>query len=314
MLHIVNGDATAEPLRRSGVPGTVAVWAEVLHEGPVPADIDDPGWRETRARFLAKHGYIGYEDARSTFDAWNGALESFAEHEELVLWLEHDLFDQLLLIHHLEWFARRERGRTRFSLICIDRFPGIEPFHGLGQLNPRQLASLFGSQREISPAQLALGRRAWRAFTADDPMEMQRLLDEDTSALPFLDGALRRLLEEFPALDTGLPRTERHALEALREGPHSKIGLFRAVQRREERVFMGDSTFWNRLEAMAHGRWPLIAMDDEVSITDAGQRVLDGTLDWVEMGGIDRWIGGVHLAGTRVPWRWDPARRRLLAV
>ena len=314
MLHIVNGDATAEPLRRSGVPGTVAVWAEVLHEGPVPANIEDPGWRETRARFLAKHGYVSYQDALSTFETWSAALESFAEHDELVIWLEHDLFDQLLLIHHLEWIARRDLARTRVSLICIDRFPGIEPFHGLGQLHPRQLASLFGSQQEISGTQIALGRRAWSAFTGNDPMEMQRLIDGDTSALPFLEGALRRLLEEYPALGTGLPRTERHALESLREGPHSKTGLFRAVQRREDRVFMGDTTFWIRLEAMARGRWPLIALNDDVTITDAGRRVLDGALDWVDMGGIDRWIGGVQLAGTRVPWRWDAMAHRLVAV
>ena len=314
MMHIVNGDATAEPLRRSGVPGTVAVWADVLHEGPVPSDIDDPGWRETRARFLSKHGFISYADALSTFATWYAALDSFVEHDEVVIWLEHDLFDQLLLLHHLEWIARRDRARTRFSLICIDRFPGIEPFHGLGQLNPRQLASLLGSQQEISAAQIALGRRAWSAFTGNDPMEVQRLIDADTSALPFLEGALRRLLEEYPALETGLPRTERHALESLRDGPHSKTGLFRAVRGREDRVFMGDTTFWNRLEAMERGRWPLIAIDDDVSITDAGQRVLDGALDWVEMGGIDRWIGGVHLRGTRVPWRWDRKAVRLVAV
>ena len=314
MLHIVNGDATAEPLRHSGVPGTVAVWADVLHEGPVPSDIDDPLWRETRARFLSEHGFISYADALSTFARWYSALESFVEHDEVVIWLEHDLFDQLLLLHHLEWIARRDRADTRFSLICIDRFPGIEPFHGLGQLNPRQLASLFGSQKEIAAPQIALGRRAWSAFTGNDPMEMQRLLDENTSPLPFLAGALRRLLEEYPALESGLPRTERHALEALREGPHSKTGLFRAVQRREDRVFMGDTTFWQRLEAMARGSWPLVAMDDDVSITDTGQRVLDGALDRVEMGGIDRWIGGVHLHGTQVPWRWDGKAGRLVAV
>ena len=42
-----------------------------------------------------------------------------------------------------------------------------------------------------------------------------------------------------------------------------------------------------------------------VSVTEAGRRVLDGAADHVELNGVDRWIGGVHLVGREVPWRWD---------
>ena len=312
-LHVLNGDATAEPLRRAGVGGTLAVWAEPLHEGSVPADVDAPAWREERARFLAADGYVSREEALATLTAWDAAIADFGSHDEVVIWLEHDLFDQLLLIRHLEWFARRALGATRLSLICIDRFPGVEPFHGLGQLGPEQLASLMPSRREISAAQMELGRRAWAAFTNSDPGALQHLLDEGTPALPFLASALRRLLEEYPAVGTGLPRTERHVLEALGAGPRSKAQLFRDVQRMEERVFMGDTTFFARLQGMARGERPLIEIDgDVVSITDAGRQVLTGTLDWIEVAGIDKWIGGVHLAGRRVPWRWDGRASRLV--
>jgi hypothetical protein len=40
-------------------------------------------------------------------------------------------------------------------------------------------------------------------------------------------------------------------------------------------------------------------------LTAAGRRVLDGDEDHVALNGIDRWIGGVHLVGREVPWRWD---------
>ena len=74
-------------------------------------------------------------------------LEAFADYDEVVLWFEHDLFDQLLLIRHLDWFSRRDLGRTKLSLICIGEFPGFEPFHGLGQLDADQLTSLLGTGR-----------------------------------------------------------------------------------------------------------------------------------------------------------------------
>ena len=33
--------------------------------------------------------------------------------------------------------------------------------------------------------------------------------------------------------------------------------------------------------------------------------MLDGAADHVALSGVDRWIGGVHLVGREVPWRWD---------
>ena len=33
--------------------------------------------------------------------------------------------------------------------------------------------------------------------------------------------------------------------------------------------------------------------------------VLEGSDDHVALNGVDRWIGGVHLTGRTMPWRWD---------
>ena len=53
---------------------------------------------------------------------------------------------------------------------------------------------------------------------------------------------------------------------------------------------------------------------DPMILTDAGLTVLDGNRDWIEMGGSDRWIGGVHLDGRDVPWRWNPESQRLMQI
>ena len=37
-LHVTNGDVSAQGLARSGLPGDVLVWRDVLHDGPVPSD------------------------------------------------------------------------------------------------------------------------------------------------------------------------------------------------------------------------------------------------------------------------------------
>jgi hypothetical protein len=321
LLHVLNGDCTAERLRQSTVPGTFTVWADVLHDGPVQRDVDADRWRETRARFLSESGYAAFEEARRKYAEWDRGLEEFPEYDEVVLWLEHDLFDQLLLIRHLDWFARRHMGETALSLICIDRYPGVEPFHGLGQLSPDQLATLLDTRQRVTFRQVELARAAWEAFTAPEPNGLPRILERDTSALPFLAGALRRHLEEYPSVRNGLARTERQILEATVNGPMTPLELFGATQRREERVFMGDSSFWRRVLDLAGGRHRLLALEVEaadqrlpngvVRITELGREMLDGRVDAVDLNGIDRWLGGVHLHGREVPWRWDETAGRL---
>jgi RNA polymerase sigma factor (sigma-70 family) len=320
MLHVLNGDATREKMEGSDIPGTYTVWADVLHEGPVPQGLSDEEFRRVRLRF---HGFdgVGPEEESEHYRRWDETLASFPDYDEVVLWFEHDLFDQLILIRHLDWFARRDLGRTTLSLICIGEFPGIEGFAGLGQLSPDQLASLLGTRQRVTVRQTELGRAAWRAFTSSDPTSIERVLERDTSALPFLAGALVRFLEEYPAVRTGLPRTERQILETLSRGVTKPVDIFLALQKMEERIYMGDSTFWIRVAGLARGERPLVRLsgppmrqrlpDGDVHLTDDGRRVLAGEADWIALDGIDRWLGGVHLVGHDVPWRWDPVARRL---
>jgi hypothetical protein len=69
-----------------------------------------------------------------------------------------------------------------------------------------------------------------------------------------------------------------------------------------------------QLKALATGDEPLVRMDHEKAwLTDAGRETLAGTRDRVEALGIDRWLGGVHLKGRRVPFRWDGRARRIVA-
>ena len=330
LLHVLNGDVVRMTLERSDVPGAFVPYADVLHDGPVPAATDTAAWRETRARYIAACGYVTYADALRTYEEWDAQLARFAEYDEVVLWFEHDLFDQLLLVRHLDRFSRRDLGRTRLSLICVGEFPGFADFHGLGQLDANQLASLLGTRAPVTPRQLEVARRVWNAFTRSDPRDLDPLVGKDgevADGFPFLRGALRRFLEEYPSVEHGLPRTERHILECLVDGPLAPAQLFRLEQTREERVFMGDWTFWTRVRSLASEPAPLVRLETDpadgpglpsgtVSITDAGRDVLVGRSDWVQVAGFDRWLGGVHLVappGSDVRWRYDAAADRLVA-
>jgi hypothetical protein len=277
MLHVTNGHSVS--LRDAGVEGEILFWVDVLHEGPVPAELDDAELCRVRSEFL---------DAGTELEERDRTL---AAHQEIVLWFEHDLYDQLQLIQILD----RCRGSgKRVELIATNRY--------LGMMTGSELAALWPTRHAVTEAEYARAARAWTAFRSPDPMDMQAVIANGGAALPYLNAALRRQLEQFPSVENGLGRTERQILAVLAEGPRSFGELFRAQQQREEAVFMGDTSLLAYVTALE----PLVLKQDgRLAITDAGREVLAGSEDRVRRYGIDRWFGGVHLQGREARWRWD---------
>ena len=318
VLHVLNGDSTRRQLERSELAGTFTVWADVLHDGPVPGGLDPEAFRQVRAQHLASRAGQPEPEVLATLEVWDAALDAFNQHEEVVFWLEHDLFDQLILIRHLHWLSRIERSGTRFSLICAGGFPGVEDFHGLGQLSPRQLTTLYPARQEITPAQIETGRIAWDLYRQRDPAALSSWLEDGAEPLPYLAGAMHRHFEDYPSIRDGLSRTERQMLVALAEGNDTFGSMFRAGQVVEERVYMGDQTFAAILRDLMRAPHPLVeavrpevtaalhllSLNSHMRLTRAGLRVMEGRADHVELNGIDRWMGGVHLRPQHL-WRSD---------
>lgn len=323
MLHITNGDSAADLIKDAVFSGQILAWRDVLHEGPVPTGLSLTQISDMRADFIAAQGWGGLASIKASFAERDETLQRFREHEEVVLWFEHDLYDQLQLIQLLDWFYERERGATRLSLICIGEYPGIHPFHGLAQLHPDQLASLFPVRRAVFPKELKTSHLAWQAFTSPDPTDIEKLLTMNLTALPFLRAALCRHLQQFPASQNGLSRTEQQILAAVAAGRQGPGEIFLFDQAQEEHVFMGDWTLWTYVKGLCEASEPLLAVEDNASfslplehptpafwaqkltLTEAGQAVLAGEFDQLELNGIDRWLGGVRLQYPEAVWRWD---------
>ncbi len=310
MLHVTNGESVC--LQDTGLAGEKVAWLDVLHEGPAPAALTLEQFSAVRTRYLASMGWGSEEEVAARLAERNAALARYRAHDEVVLWFEHDLFDQLQLIQILDWFLTHERSGTKISLICVGKFPGIGRFKGLGQLNGNQLASLFGDRLEVTLADLKQASLAWTAFCAPDPADVEFVIGHPSQALPYLKGALGRHLEQFPALENGLSRTERQILKIVEHGSKRLEDVFLSDQDMEERVFMGDLTFRHYVERMAAAPSPLLELiDGMVRITSTGGKVLRGGADAVALNGIDRWLGGVQLEGAAVEWRWDEKNGRL---
>src|SRR5688572_27998219 len=135
MLHIHNGDASADTAKQSTLPGEHLAWRESLMTGPTPAGLSGREWRSLRAQHLSEAYGVDFKECEQELLDQEKKLASFGEHDEVVLWFEHDLFCQTNLLYLLNWFEQQDMGNTRLSLICIGEFPGKENFRGLGELN-----------------------------------------------------------------------------------------------------------------------------------------------------------------------------------
>lgn len=334
MHHLVNGSIVERLLRESQIPGTVSEWADVLHEGPLVTGEHGESWRAIRAAFLAGRGYAPIADVLMKLREWDDALDRAAAGDEIVIWVEHDLFDQLLLIRHLAWYADLRSPAASLSMVTIGEYPGIEPFLGLGQLTSDQLRSLLGTRQPLAQRQIEIGRRAWRAVGSADPNDVVEFLTTTPrlESLPFLERALWRFLEEFPWTDDGLTRTERTILRVLAAStdPIDVTTLFRSMHEGEDAFFIGDTSFFAILEIMAGGSSPLVEIlpspdstgrgpgrirESRLGVTSYGRSVLDGLahriMDRVALPTGSWWIGGVHQGIDGKVWQWDPARRIL---
>jgi hypothetical protein len=322
LLIITNGDVAAGLLRQA-VPGAeVLPWRDVLADGPVPMTSTIAELSEIRADFLASKGWGDAPALRQVFEARNRGLEHHEMFDQIALWFEHDLYDQLQLIQILDWFSEHELGE-RLALVQTQDF--------IGRRSVEDIAELRVLETPVSAEQIELARISWRAFREPELYDWSALLDEETEALPNLESAVLRQLQELPGAKDGLSRTERAILEAVQSGVSKPVELFSAVQDQEAAPFMGDWSFWDRLDGIASGPEALITgLDDmrfqpdwpdeirdayferEVTLSDLGEEVLAGDSDFTERGTIDRWLGGTHVTAENL-WRFDRETAMLIA-
>ncbi len=321
-LHIRCGGDLKPLLRDAGFAGDYLEYSDPLCQGPVLAGDD---WLAHRADFVARAygGYVGRD--RATIAVGQAQAEwdlraAPGQYERVVLWFEHDSYDQLILARCLAAFATA--APRVLDLVCIDRYPGVDRFIGLGQLPAAAMRLLWDERQPVTPDQIAAGTRIWDMLRASDPRPLAKAARDGIPALPFAAAALRRHCQEFPWRRDGLGLTERLVLEVLAEAPASAGQVFAAlVQGREPLPFLGDIMLGFILEGMKATNPPVIlgATEDPwyregLTLTGTGRAVLAGNRNYLSLGPPVRFLGGAAVDPAMPGWRWDEGRADLVFV
>jgi hypothetical protein len=333
-LIVASGDSATGCLRRAQIADRVETAALDLAWGPVPME-DDPA-RFTAARLAAWDTDPATSDQPEPWkrtlgpdeldahDGWMRQLPAFAEYARIELWADPDPNSQLQLLQLLDWLRRQDALAGRVFL--------MQSATPLGQCRPFDVRTLQPRFDPVGPREYELAARAWRAFREPTPRPWSDLLTTNLDALPRLRDAVRLLLAELPAADTGLRASERRILERVAQPDANFLAVIASLLSRHEpaRVF-GYWPLGRLLAGLAHGPRPAVEglldgpfdlalhgdsrrlrhyQDSPLRLTPFGQAVLRGEADIGRERPARFWWGGTKLTPER-PWRWDATLGRL---
>jgi hypothetical protein len=315
-LHIRCGSDIEGILKQAGFAGDFLEYSDPLCQGPVR---DRADWLEERADFIARTYGEGSGMDRAEISAKlrrsEGGLRSASNrYGRVVLWFEHDTYDQLILARCLAEFAARPP--PCLELISPARFPGGTRFIGLGQLPPEALRLLWTERMSVPAEALAAGRAVWDALRASEPTALAAIVARGTPGLPPLGEAALRHLRELPWTRDGLGLTQRLILGILAEGTRTAAQVFGTLMmEREPLPWMTDLIFHDVLQEMRRTASSVISgvfesgdrrwTEEVLTITALGQAVLVGEVNWLSLSPQPRWVGGVLIPGSSPCWRWN---------
>ena len=313
-VHIRCGSDIRQPLQDAGFVGDFLEFSDPQWMGPLS---DGPDFVEQRARVIGEAAGMPPASVAAKLRREYDGLATVADrYGRVVIWCEHDPYDQLFLARVLAEFAGRKR-LPHLELIAIDGFPAIERFHGLGQLSAAALRSLWGGRVAVTAPLLKLGAAVWSALRDPSPQALYAIAVGGTPELPMMTGALLRHLRELPNVN-GLSATQHWALWALRDAPQTVSQVFWVVNTQIDQLpFMGDLFLRAMLSDMQRVAPPPFLVDEDtaaqrwsrqrLSLTPSGRMLIYAALDWMSLNPPERWVGGVRIAPDGPVWRWSKA-------
>ncbi|MCQ9084169.1 DUF1835 domain-containing protein [Vibrio harveyi] len=311
-LHVRCGHDIQQLLKTCGFEGDFLPMIDPLCIGPIPND--EKGFVAIRAQYVV--GTLLTVMARkdsvqnvAQFEQNNIHTLLNHQYERIVFWVEHDAYDQFMLLRGLS-LLENTVGKV-IEIIEFNQFPGTERFIGFGQLPAEAIRSCWQHRKPVTAKLFSQAKRCWQALRAQTPQPLLNLLEQhELDCLPNIKAVMKRHLQELPNSESGLSFTQYLALQVLGEQSTAITvkDWFQRSQQREPLPTLGDVMFYALLLPLARAEKPLFAVDSfdknwweqQVSINARGKACLSGKDFFIQ----DYWVGGLHNREQDY-WTWD---------
>jgi len=319
-LHIIERQESAFHVTRLYGAGEVVVIGidDSLDVGPVPRDPSD---------FCSLRREYWRQKCRGDWPAmfWDHEIRTLLRSIDTVcIWFGRHLREQARVCAAIAQLKRCGFPQERVDIVYVDGPQGLGRLGGFPTSNTQQKVKVVDSlyqmweigkkhlRRSLDAAEFAVLEEAWLVYTDPSPASLLRWLHQSASAAPFsLGDGFTSLLRHYPSRESGLSVWETRLLSVVPEH-------FETVSARSTRIVgtvgewsaeidcPNDPEIFRLLVSMDQTQCknPLVETrgnrqlmrETEVALTFHGREVLEGRANYVELNGIDRWIGGVHLS------------------
>ncbi|WP_298265809.1 DUF1835 domain-containing protein [uncultured Lutibacter sp.] len=214
ILHIVNGDSTANILKQSTLQGDIVVWREVLCEGPLDFEVGgDKFWKKRYAYFETELGVSKLEYFDKTIKELI-KLEDLLEYNEVVLWFEFDLFCQVNLMALCSYLIKSYRKDIFYYLICTGKVKGKDQLQSLSDFSELEYSVLYNSKIKISRSNLNYANECWKVYVENDLEKLNNFNFNQSNKFNYFQLAINQHLKRFPN-KKGLNQIETKILELI---------------------------------------------------------------------------------------------------
>ncbi|GLR06638.1 hypothetical protein GCM10007906_42260 [Vibrio hyugaensis] len=311
-LHVRCGHDIQQQMKTCGFEGDFLPMIDPLCIGPIPSN--EKGFVAIRAQYVVDTllPVMGRKDSVqevAQFEQGNIHTLLDQQYKRIVFWVEHDAYDQLMLLRGLSLLEETES--KIIEIIEFNQFPGTERFIGFGQLPAEAIRSCWQHRKPVTAKLFSQAKRCWQALQAPTPQPLVNLLEQhELDCLPNIKTVITRHLQELPHSESGLSFTQHLALQILNEqnAPINVKDWFQKYQQQEPLPTLGDVMFYALLLPLAQAENPLFTVDSldkdwweqQVNISEKGRACLNGHSTFLQ----DYWVGGIHnLANRR--WAWN---------
>lgn len=292
ILHILNGDSTAESFSKANIPGDIMVWREILSEGPVLPDINSVEFWNERGNFICSE----YNDTSERYmeiviDELN-KLNNINEFDEIVLWFEHDLFCQINLIFLINHIHNKE-FIGNLSVVNIDDFfkPG---FKGIGELSSENFIPMYEKRLSLNIEDIEPAIEAWAVYSSNNASLLNDISEINFGNLKYLKNALEIHKQRFPLVGNGLNKIQSDLLSIIAQKKQTLNELVIAYLRSDFIYGIGDSQIINHTKSLS----PEIVyiIDNFVYLTVEGEKLLRNETNLFEIKpDLEYYLGGVFI-------------------
>lgn len=252
-LHIVNGDCTAEILRKTTLDGDILVWREMLCEGPICKEVGSDDFWMNRYDFFQKELGVSKLEYFDKSIKEIVQLEDISSYSEVVLWFEFDLFCQVNLMALCSYLLQNFRKDIGYKLVCTGWVKGKDRLQSLSDFKLNEFEALYDNSLNISKSNLEFAEQCWSIYAENNIEKLKEFnFNKQRSKFVYFQKAIDQHLLRF--LDeNGMNQINNKILEIINNEPLTEKDIVRnlLIWQADETVYgFGDLQYFQYLNKL----------------------------------------------------------------